>query len=107
MGRDLYLARAPQRIVSLVPSDTHSLFALGAGERVVGRTEWCEEPAEARSVATVGGTKDVDVEKVLALEPELVIANQEENGRAALEKIAGRVPMLVSLPRRAADGIAH
>jgi ABC-type Fe3+-hydroxamate transport system substrate-binding protein len=107
MQRDLYLARAPTRIVSLVPSDTYSLFALGAGAQVVGRTSWCELPAEAAAVPTIGGTKDVDVEKVLALEPELVIGNQEENGRVALEALAGKVPLLVSLPRRAADGIAH
>jgi hypothetical protein len=107
MQRDLYLARAPTRIVSLVPSDTYSLFALGAGAQVVGRTSWCELPAEAAAVPTVGGTKDVDVEQVLALEPELVIGNQEENSRVALEALAGKVPLLVSLPRRAADGIAH
>jgi ABC-type Fe3+-hydroxamate transport system substrate-binding protein len=108
MGRDLHFGRAPERIVSLVPSDTYSLFALGAGDRVVGRTAWCEAPAEAAGVPTVGGTKDVDVEAVLALEPDLVVANQEENARPALEALADRrVPLLVSLPRRAADGIAH
>ena len=103
MGRDLYLSRVPERIVSLVPSDTHSLIALGAGPRLVGRTSWCDAPG----VPEVGGTKDVDPEKVLALEPELVIANQEENSRVPLEQLAGKVPLLVSLPRRAADGIAH
>jgi ABC-type Fe3+-hydroxamate transport system substrate-binding protein len=107
MGRDLIFARAPERIVSPVPSDTHSVFALGCGARLVGRTRYCDAPAAAAAVPEVGGTKDVDVEAVLALEPELVIANQEENGRAALEKLAGRVPLLVSLPRRAADGLAH
>lgn len=107
MGRDLLFARAPARVVSLVPSDTHSLFALGCGDRVVGRTRYCEEPVAAASIPEVGGTKDVDVEAVLALEPELVIANQEENGRSALERLAARVPVLVSLPRRAAEGIAH
>jgi ABC-type Fe3+-hydroxamate transport system substrate-binding protein len=107
LGRDLVFPHPPQRIVSLVPSDTHSLFALGAGDRVVGRTQYCVEPAEAAAVPVVGGTKDVDVDAVLALAPHLVIANQEENTRAALEALAQRVPVLVSLPRRAADGIAH
>jgi ABC-type Fe3+-hydroxamate transport system substrate-binding protein len=58
-------------------------------------------------VPAVGGTKDVDVDAVLALAPQLVIANQEENARPALEALAQRVPVLVSLPRRVADGIAH
>jgi len=106
LGRTLMFAQPPRRIVSLVPSDTHSVIALGAGERLVGRTTWCESP-EAQGVATVGGTKDVDVDAVLALAPNLVIANQEENTRKALEALAGRVPVLVSLPRRVADGVAH
>jgi ABC-type Fe3+-hydroxamate transport system substrate-binding protein len=106
LGRTLMFARPPQRIVSLVPSDTHSVIALGARERLVGRTSWCESP-EARDVAVVGGTKDVDVDAVIAAAPDLVIANQEENTRAALEALASRVPVLVSLPRRVDAGIAH
>lgn len=108
LGRDVRLSRAPERIVSLVPSDTYSLFALGAGDRVVGRTRYCELPAPVAAIPAVGGTKDVNVEAVLDLRPDLVIANQEENARPALEAIAeARVPILVSLPRRAADGVAH
>jgi ABC-type Fe3+-hydroxamate transport system substrate-binding protein len=109
LGRDLVFMHPPERIVSLVPSDTYSLFALGAGPRVVGRTTWCVEPAaEVAAVPTVGGTKDVDVDAVVALAPHLVIANQEENSRAVLEALAARgVHVLVSLPRRVADGISH
>jgi len=107
LGRELVFPHPPQRIVSLVPSDTHSLFALGVGDRVVGRTRYCVEPAAAAAIPEVGGTKDVAVDAVLALGPHLVIANQEENTRPALEALAQQVPVLVSLPRRAADGIAH
>jgi len=106
LGRALTFARPPARVVSLVPSDTHSVIGLGARDRLVGRTSYCESP-EARDVAVVGGTKDVDVAAVLALEPDLVIANQEENTRVALEALAQRVPVLVSLPRRVDQGIAH
>jgi ABC-type Fe3+-hydroxamate transport system substrate-binding protein len=107
LGRTLMFGRPPQRIVSLVPSDTHSVIALGAVDRLVGRTIYCESP-EARAVATVGGTKDVDVDAVLALSPDFVIANQEENTRTALEALAAaRVPVLVSLPRRVEQGVAH
>jgi len=105
LGRALLFAHPPQRIVSLVPSDTHSVIALGAGERLVGRTTWCEH---GDGVKTVGGTKDIDVDAVLALEPHLVIANQEENTRKPLELLAERgVQVLVSLPRRVDQGIAH
>ncbi|HEY6180467.1 MAG TPA: helical backbone metal receptor, partial [Kofleriaceae bacterium] len=106
LGRAVVLAQPPRRVVSLVPSDTHSVVALGALDRLVGRTTYCESP-EAEAVATVGGTKDVDVDAVLALAPDFVIANQEENTRAALEALAERVPVLVSLPRRVEQGIAH
>lgn len=106
LGRALVFPGPPRRIVSLVPSDTHSVIALGALDRLVGRTTYCESP-EAQGVATVGGTKDVDVAAVLALAPDLVIANQEENTRPALEALAQRAQVLVSLPRRVEQGIAH
>ncbi|MDX2088488.1 MAG: helical backbone metal receptor [Kofleriaceae bacterium] len=106
LGRVLVFMHPPQRIVSLVPSDTHSVIALGAGDRLVGRTTYCVSP-EAAALPTVGGTKDVDVDAVLALAPQLVIANQEENTRPVLEALAARVPVLVSLPRRVEDGVAH
>ena len=109
MGRSLVLARPPRRIVSLVPSETESLFALGLGDRVVGRTRYCEEPAgEVDAIPVVGGTKDVDPEAVLALAPDLILANQEENSRPPLERLAGaRAPLFVAFPRRVADGVAH
>ncbi|HEX4420491.1 MAG TPA: helical backbone metal receptor [Kofleriaceae bacterium] len=106
LGRALTFGRPPARVVSLVPSDTHSVIALGALDRLVGRTRWCESP-EAQGVAVVGGTKDVDVDAVLALAPDLVIANQEENTRPALEALAQQVKVLVSLPRRVEQGVAH
>jgi ABC-type Fe3+-hydroxamate transport system substrate-binding protein len=106
LGRTVALARPPRRVVSLVPSDTHSVIALGALDRLVGRTTYCESP-EAAGVATVGGTKDADVDAVLALAPDLVIANQEENTRAALEALATKLPVLVSLPRTVEQGVAH
>jgi ABC-type Fe3+-hydroxamate transport system substrate-binding protein len=105
LGRDVVILAPPRRVVSLVPSDTYSLVALGVEDRVVGRTRYCHD---ALGAAEVGGTKDVDVERVLALAPDLIIANQEENARPALERLAEtRIPLLVSLPRRAAGGIAH
>jgi ABC-type Fe3+-hydroxamate transport system substrate-binding protein len=106
LGRTLTFAQPPQRVVSLVPSDTHSVIALGERARLVGRTSYCESP-EAHDVAIVGGTKSVDVAAVLDVRPDLVIANQEENTRAALEALAQRVRVLVSLPRRVEQGVAH
>jgi ABC-type Fe3+-hydroxamate transport system substrate-binding protein len=85
------------------------LFALGAGDRLVGRTSYCTEPAgEIEAIPVVGGTKDADVEAIVDAGPELVLANQEENARPALEALVARgVTVFVSFPRRVADGIAH
>jgi len=106
--RELLFLAPPRRIVSLVPSDTLSLFALGAGDRVVGRTRYCTEPHQARNLPEVGGTKDVDVEAVLRLEPDLIVCNQEENSRKhVLALIRSRVPVLVGFPRTVAAGLAH
>jgi len=104
LGRTLLIGRTPTRVVSLVPSDTYSLIALGARDRLVGVTTYCDAPG----VATVGGTKSASVEQIVALEPDLVIANQEENTRPVLEALASqRINVLVSLPRRVGEGVAH
>jgi ABC-type Fe3+-hydroxamate transport system substrate-binding protein len=109
MKRLLTFGRAPQRVVSLVPSDTYTVAALGCAGALVGRTDYCELPVEvAARVPSVGGTKNASVEKILALEPDLVIANQEENTKKDLETVAQTgVKVLVCFPKRAADGLAH
>lgn len=103
------LPKAPRRVVSAVPSDTYNLFELGAGERIVGRTRYCVEPAaEVGRVPAIGGTKDLDVDAIVALEPDVVIANQEENSESDIVKLedAG-LKVYVSFPKRVADGLAH
>jgi ABC-type Fe3+-hydroxamate transport system substrate-binding protein len=88
MGFRVELERPPTRIVSLVPSWTETLFALGLDSEVVGITRFCVEPAESvASIPKVGGTKNPDVDVIAKLEPELVIANAEENRREDIEKI--------------------
>ena len=103
--RELLFLRPPRRVVSLVPSDTLNVIALGAGERLVGRTRYCDAPA---SVPVVGGTKDVDVEAVCRLEPDLVLANQEENSRAHVEELIRRqLNVYVAFPKTVAQGLAQ
>ena len=98
----------PRRIVSLVPSLTEALFALGLGDRVVGVTDWCVHPAEAlASLPRVGGTKNPDLDAVRGLAPDLVIANQEENTRRDVEQLeAAGVAVWVTYPRTVEDGVA-
>ncbi len=106
LGRELSFSTPPKRVVSLVPSDTDSVQAVGAGTALVGRTDYCQGTLAA-SLPSIGGTKSVNVEAVLALQPDLVIANQEENARSVLEQLAQQTKVLVSLPRRFDDGLAH
>jgi ABC-type Fe3+-hydroxamate transport system substrate-binding protein len=108
MGRCVVFGAPPRRIVSLVPSDTFTLFELGVGERIVGRTRFCVDPAPAvERIPIVGGTKDPDLDAIAALRPDVVIANQEENARPSLEALAQRgITTFVVFPRRVADGLA-
>jgi ABC-type Fe3+-hydroxamate transport system substrate-binding protein len=108
-GRKHEWRSAPQRIVSLVPSDTYSLIQLGARGRLVGRTRYCVAPAgEVEEIERVGGTKDADVARIAALSPDAVIANQEENSQRDIERLeAAGLRVVVSFPKRVAAGIAH
>lgn len=76
MGRQVTLPAVPERIVSLAPSNTEILFAVGAGDQVVGVTQYCNYPVEAQSREQIGGfsAQTISVEKIVALEPDLVVA---------------------------------
>lgn len=69
------------RLVSLCPSLTELVFDLGAGNALAGRTKFCVHPAEARRVESVGGTKNPKIARIIALAPDLVLMNEEENRR--------------------------
>ena len=85
------------RVVSLVPSQTELLFALGLGGRVVGVTKFCVHPPEARQMAAVvGGTKNFHFDKIDALRPDLIIGNKEENYREGIERLAAAYPLYLS-----------
>jgi iron complex transport system substrate-binding protein len=74
IGNTVTLNTEPQRIISLAPANTEILYALGLGDRVVGVTEYCNYPPEAMEKPKVGGFSDVDLEQVVGLEPDLVLA---------------------------------
>jgi len=85
------LAQVPQRIVSLVPSQTELLFDLGLDEQIVGVTKFCVYPAEKVKLKTkIGGTKNFDLTAIAALKPDLVIGNKEENYQAGIEALRAR-----------------
>lgn len=78
----------PPRVVCLVPSLTELLFHLGVGDFVVGRTRFCIHPADkVGDVPIIGGTKNPRVEKIREIEPELIIANREENRKVDIDQL--------------------
>lgn len=97
MGHNILVPERPMRIVSLVPSQTELLYDLSMGERVAGITKFCVHPGEwFRNKTRVGGTKNVNIEKVRELQPDLIIANKEENEKAQIEALALDFPVWVS-----------
>lgn len=97
MQREVSLHLPALRIISLVPSQTELLFAIGAGESVVGITKFCTEPPEeVPHIAKVGGTKKFDFEAIAALKPDLIICNKEENYAEGVEQLAQDYPVWVS-----------
>lgn len=85
VGGTVVLPDVVRRVVSLVPSLTESVAATGR-ELLVGATDWCTHPADL-DVARVGGTKNPDVDAIVTLRPDLVVANEEENRPADLEAL--------------------
>jgi len=106
-GVEWALGRPPRRIVSLIPSTTETLCALGLADALVGVTAYCREPAEVtRTKTKIGGEKDPDLEAIRALAPDLVVANVEENVREHIERLrAWAIPVWVTYPRTVADGL--
>ena len=91
----------------MVPSLTEALFTFGVGDRVVGRTRYCTQPPRCvGGIEKVGGTKKVDVGRVLDLEPDLVVAVREENARESVEALrAAGVPVFLGAPETVADAL--
>ncbi len=87
MGREVTISEIPQRIVSHVPSITEMLFALGLGERVVGVSDYCDYPEEAKSKPSVGNYFNPSLENIVALEPDLVLTDGHSEGIVQLDSL--------------------
>ena len=87
-GRTVALARPPARIVSLSPAATELLFALGVGDRLVGRTTWCDYPPAARQIPSVGDGLNPNIEAVAARHPDLVVLYRSALNETAAAQLA-------------------
>ena len=103
-GQRVVLDKPAQRIISLAPYITELLFAAGAGEAVVGATEFSDYPEAARSLAQVGGGGGLDLEAIMVLQPDLVVAWQSGNPRGQVERLQSLgITVFSSEPRRLQD----
>ncbi len=97
IGRIVELNKTPKRIITLVPSQTELLFDLGLDKEVVGITKFCIHPQEwFRNKKRVGGTKQLNLELIRSLKPDLIIANKEENNQVQLEILMNEFPVWIS-----------
>ena len=97
MNRTIRLQSTPSRIVSLVPSQTELLFDLGLEKEVVGITKFCIHPNNwFQNKTRVGGTKNVNFEQIDKLNPDLIIANKEENTEIEIKQLMKEYPVWIS-----------
>ncbi|SHJ56438.1 ABC-type Fe3+-hydroxamate transport system, substrate-binding protein [Aquimarina spongiae] len=97
LDRKVEISGSPRRIVSLVPSQTELLIALGLEEHIVGVTKFCVHPDTIRKEKTiVGGTKNIKYDRIRALEPDIILCNKEENTKEIVENLAKEFPVHVS-----------
>lgn len=97
MGREVTFNYPPKRIVSIVPSQTELLFDLGLDQEIVGITKFCIHPIEKfASKEKIGGTKKLLIEKIQALNPDLIIGNKEENLQSDIELLEREFPIWMS-----------
>ena len=97
MNNVIRLGSFPRRIISLVPSQTELLIDLGLEDRLIGITNYCIHPRDkVKSINKVGGTKRVNLKKVAKLQPDLIIANKEENLKEEIEELQEQYPVWIS-----------
>lgn len=106
-GRQVKLPAKIERIVSLAPNLTEIVYAVGAGDRLVGNTEYCDYPIEAKSVAKIGDTMHPSVERIIALKPQIVLVSTASQLEAFTQQLdQQRIAVYVTNPR-SLDEIFH
>ena len=97
LNRVVNLPAVPKRIISVVPSQTELLFYLGLDTEIVGITKFCIHPEDKfKTLTKIGGTKQLNIEQIKSLQPDLIIANKEENERDQIEELMHICPVWIS-----------
>lgn len=105
LGNEIVLTGTPQRIISLAPSITEILFEIGAGGQVVGRTDYCDYPEEAKDLPSIGGfsAEAISLETIISLEPDLVIGGSIYQAEVIKALADAGIPAFVSQPANLAE----
>lgn len=98
-------AKNPERIISLKPNITELIFALGAGDKLVGVTTWCDRPEAAKKIPKVSDYIKPNIEKIIALKPDLVISSEENSVRAPIEFLRSNGTNILLLSFKTIDDI--
>jgi len=107
IGHDIIVNKIPQAIVSLVPSITELLFDLGLKKEIAAITNYCIHPTkEVNQKLKIGGPKNMDIQKVLSLNPDLIIASKEENSKQQIETLMNHCNVYVSDVKNLNDALA-
>lgn len=97
MEREVILRQLPQRIISLVPSQTELLFDFGLDEEIIGVTKFCVHPSDkCKSKTKIGGTKQFNFDLIDSLSPDLIIGNKEENYKEGIDRLKEHYPVWMS-----------
>lgn len=104
-GNQVSVPAEPLRVVSLSPAVTEIVFALGRGDLLVGRTDFCQYPAEVANIESVGGISNLNIEKILALNPDLVISGSMIPQKSAEQLSALGVPIVCVIEKNRFDGL--
>ena len=93
LGTEVTIEKEPEKIVSLSPANTETLFALGAGDKVVGRTDYCNYPEEASDIASIGSYSEPNTELIISMEPDIVFASDyiDDSIRSQVEAAGAKV----------------
>ena len=104
-GSEIMIETEPEKVISLAPNITEMMFVLGAGDKLVGRTDYCDYPKEALEITSIGTLQEPDIEKIVSLEPDLVIASTHFSEESEKQLSDLGIKVLVLYEEHEIDGV--
>ena len=104
-GSEIMIETEPEKVISLAPNITEMIFVLGAGDKLVGRTDYCDYPKEALEITSIGTLQEPDIEKIVSLEPDLVIASTHFSEESEKQLSDLGIKVLVLYEEHEIDGV--